>query len=347
VEYPNHIHGIVCSDPHILADKATGKYYVTSSGFTINGKSSRQPGKIVCLVSEDLVHWSDPVTIFDCNGTDYWGQNGYPATEMHLLKGKYYLSGTAEKPGYSRKAMILQADNPLGPYKWLSNEPYSPPGWQIIDTSLYLDKGGHPWIIFSHEWQQVSDGQIVAIQISDDMTKPVSDAYILFRVSEAVWGDDQIWTRSDGGGVSDACWAHRLEDGTLIMIFTTRSKKGYAMGYAKSSSGEIYGPWEQMPTPLYAHDGGHCAIFRRLSDNQLMMSQHIADRGPKMFCIFEMEERNGDLHIVNEITGNWMHTVGGAALPFKKNTPCIEEPAMTTLSPSGYEGLKVLKKRNI
>ena len=92
MDYPNHVHAIGVSDPHILADKKTGKYYMTSSGFTIYGKDRGrgfQRGVETCLVSEDLIHWSDPVTIFDSTGTDFWGSmSGYPATEMHEINGK-------------------------------------------------------------------------------------------------------------------------------------------------------------------------------------------------------------------------------------------------------------------
>jgi len=345
LEYPIHAHDIGTSDPHILADKATGKYYMTSSGFTLPGsdRSMRRMGTIVCLVSEDLIHWSNPITIFDCNGTDYWGKTGYPATEMHLINGKYYLSGTAGTPGESRKSMILVADNPLGPFKPISNERYSPAGWQTIDSTLYVDKAGHPWLIYSHEWYQVSDGQMAAQPLSDDLSHAIGGPMILFRASEAKWGDDQIWSRTDGGGVTDGCWLHRMEDGQLIMLWTTRARSGYALGYAKSTSGEIHGPWVQMERPLYAHDGGHCNLFRRLSDNQLMMSMHCADRGPKMFSLFEMEERDGQLQIVNEAVGNWTHILGGNALPYKKATRCIDEPAFSTIMPSGYEGLKLIE----
>lgn len=338
MEYPNHAHVIGVSDPHILADPKTNKYYMTSSGFSIIGKSNRASfgrGIIYCLVSEDLIHWSDPISIFDCNGTDFWGPLGYPATEMHHINGKYYLSGTAGAQGYTRKSMILVADNPLGPYTWMTNEPYSPVGWQTIDTTLYVDQQNKPWMVYSHEWLQTCDGQMVAQPLSDDLSHTIGGPMILFRASDAVWSDDQIWSKTDGGGITDGCWLHRMEDGTLIMLWTTRSRTGYALGYAVSNTGEIYGPWIQMERPLYAHDGGHAMLFRRLSDNQLMMSMHVADRGPKMFALFEMEERNGELHIVNEIMGNWMHTVGGNALPYKKNIACQEEPAFTTLQPYG------------
>ena len=135
-----------------------------------------------------------------------------------------------------------------------------------------------------------------------------------------------------------------MEDGSLIMLWTTRARSGYALGYAKSVSGEVCGPWEQMDRPLYAHDGGHCGLFRRLSDNQLMMSMHCADRGPKTFTLFEMEERNGELHIVNEVTGNWMNIVGGDALPYKTDEPCVDAPSLSKIMPAGWEGLKLMQQ---
>ena len=63
-------------------------------------------------------------------------------------------------------------------------------------------------------------------------------------------------------------------------------------------------------------------------DNQLMMSMHVADKGPTMLTIFEMEERGGELHIINELTGNWLDTSGGNAMKYRRQK-CTEEPALT------------------
>jgi arabinan endo-1,5-alpha-L-arabinosidase len=347
LEYPNHIHNIGSSDPCVLADKITNKYYMTSSGFSIMNKprDGFNTGKIVCLVSEDLIHWSDPITIFDCNGTDFWGPWGYPATEMHYINGKYYLAGTGRSPGHCGKSMILVADNPLGPYTWLTNEPYSPPNWQTLDSTLYVDRQGHPWLVWVHEWMQVCDGQVGIQPLSDDLSHTIGGPMIIFRASEAVWGDDQIWSKTDGGSVTDGPWVHRMQDGSLIMLWTTRSRLGYATGYAKSLSGEIYGPWVQCDRPLYAHDGGHSMLFRKLDDNTLIMSMHVADRGPKMVTFFEMEEKDGDLHIVNEITGNWFHTVGGNAEKYKSPIPCTDEPAFTKLGNYAVDSVKTAQAK--
>ena len=203
-----------------------------------------------------------------------------------------------------------------------------------------MDLKGKPWLVYSHEWYQVSDGQFAAQPLSDDLSHTIGEPMILFRSSEANWSDDQIWSHTDGGGVTDGCWFHRLQNGTLLMLWTTRSRTGYCLGYAKSSNGDITGSWFQSERPLYAHDGGHCCIFRRLDDDQLMMSFHVADAGPKMLCICEMEERGDDLYIVNELTGNWFDTVGGNAKKYRSPVRPIEEPAMTRVGLYGWEAHK-------
>ncbi len=335
LEYPVHAHDIRVSDPHILADKATGKYYMTCSGFGAMLNGQMRMNAIGVRVSEDLIHWTEPICVFEGTGS--------PAAEMHLIKGKYYISGTNGEPGHTRESLILRADNPLGPYERISETPYhcySPDGWQTIDSTLYMDKNGKPWLVYSHEWYQVSDGQFAAQPLADDFSKTIGEPMILFRSSEANWADDQIWSHTDGGGVTDGCWFHRLKNGTLIMLWTTRSRTGYCLGYAKSSNGDITGAWTQCERPLYAHDGGHCCIFRRLDDDQLMMSFHVADAGPKMLCIAEMEEKGDDLYIVNELTGNWFDTCGGNAKKYRSPVRPAEEPAMTRLGLSGWEAEK-------
>ena len=71
-----------------------------------------------------------------------------------------------------------------------------------------------------------------------------------------------------------------------------------------------------------------------------MMSFHVADAGPKMLCIAEMEEKGDDLYIVNELTGNWFDTCGGNAKKYRSPVRPAEEPAMTRLGLSGWEAEK-------
>ena len=67
MEYPVHAHDIRVSDPHILADKATGKYYMTCSGFGAMLNGQMRMNAIGVRVSEDLIHWTEPICVFLIN----------------------------------------------------------------------------------------------------------------------------------------------------------------------------------------------------------------------------------------------------------------------------------------
>ena len=67
--------------------------------------------------------------------------------------------------------------------------------------------------------------------------------------------------------------------GSLIMLWSSSDISGYNVGMARSESGNILGPWEQITTRLYSkeysetYDGGHASIFTN-KDGQMMISFH-------------------------------------------------------------------------
>ena len=127
--------------------------------------------------------------------------------------------------------------------------------------------------------------------------------------------------------MTDGPFLHRLPDGNLLMLWSGFTAGGsYAISYAVSMSGEITGPWKQRKEPLYSLDGGHGMLFRTFS-GQLMMACHCPNDHPrKRILRFEMEETAGALHIVNEVTGNWYHAIGGRGERYAYRTPCREIP---------------------
>ena len=99
------------------------------------------------------------------------------------------------------------------------------------------------------------------------------------------------------------------------------------MGYATSRFGDIMGPWDQESEPLYALDGGHAMLFYTFG-GQLMMACHCPNDHPKKrILLFEMEEDENGLHVVNEVTGNWFHAAGGPAKGWVYEKPCVEIPS--------------------
>lgn len=312
MEYPFHVHDVHISDPFILADEATGKYYLYAACFSPDRfPNQKRRGAFHVLVSEDLVNWSEPIQVFDAEATGFWADLDYWAPECHIWQGKYYIFSSFRAEGTFRGCQCLVADNPLGPFKPIEADPVTPKGWQCLDGTLYVDRKGKPWMVFCHEWLQVFDGQMCAIPLSDDLGHAIGEPIILFRASDAPWGARLGGQDKHNGLVTDGPFLHRLPDGKLIMLWSNFNKDGYAMGYAVSRSGEIFGPWVQQEDPLYALDGAHAMLFRTFQ-GQLMMALHCPNHHPKKrMLLFEMDESHGKLSIINECTGNWFGGIGG------------------------------------
>ena len=315
-EYPVSVREIRISDPYILADKATGKYY-TYAGFFEDklfedGKMPVRGGAFYVMESPDLIHWSRPQLAFQA-APEFWGKLDYWAPECHVWKGKYYLFSSFRGEGTYRRCQALVSESPLGPFMPVREEPATPEGWQCLDATLYVDSRGKPWMVFCHEWTQVQDGQICALPLSEDLGEAIGPPLVLFRASDAPWREDRLGYFPEqgmtwiSGFITDGCFLHRTAEGTLLMLWSNYSRHGYAVGYARSRSGEIWGPWEQEPIPLYVMDGGHAMLFHRF-DGQLMMALHAPNHPhqKKRMLLFEMEEKPDGLAVLNECTGNWM-----------------------------------------
>ncbi len=141
-----------------------------------------------------------------------------------------------------------------------------------------MDVKGHPWIVFCHEWMQVGDGEICAMCLNDDLTTAIDQPYLLFHASEAPWAQ-QINSKGRKGYVTDGPCLHHLVSGELIMLWSSFGAGGYTVGVAKSLSGNILSPWDQIPEALYAGDGGHCMVFRTF-EGQLMLAYHSPNQSP-------------------------------------------------------------------
>ena len=322
-KYPYHIRDVHISDPFILADPASRRYY-TYVQFVDSQRFPDVPagrGHFYVLESEDLIHWSKPEVCFERG--DFWADLDYWAPECHLWKGKYYLISSFRAEGTYRRCQCLVSDSPKGPFRPVRNGPVTPAGWHCLDGTLYVDRKGAPWLVFCHEWLQVEDGQICAIPLSEDLGEAIGDPIVLFRATDGPWVGPII----RGGGVTDGPFLHRLPGGKLLMLWSSFTPSGsYAISYAISDQGEITGPWRQKKEPLYAMDGGHGMLFRAFS-GQLMMACHCPNgHRRKRILLFEMSETSDSLHIVNEVTGNWYQSIGGHGAAYAYKSPCLETP---------------------
>ena len=304
-------------DPFVLPDPETKTYYIYNS--TDWGSEAEQQAKAVIVYrSKDLDNWEAPVPVFQLP-PDHWARESIWAPEVHRYQGKYYLFVTltskellATPPGRpqnrKRGTEILVADHPEGPFRSFANRPHTPPHWMSLDGTLWIEDG-MPFMIFCHEWIQITDGSMDLIRLKDDLSKTVGEPRTLFHATEAHW----TRCRSDLGelfegkryhaSITDGPWLHRTKTGKLIMLWSSYGPTNYATGLAVSQSGKLIGPWEQQHQTLWLEDGGHPMLFTTF-DGRLVMTLHQPNRRVERARFFEMEDTGDTIQIRREITAS-------------------------------------------
>jgi hypothetical protein len=304
-------------DPFVLPVAAEQAYYVygTTTAGIFDGGIERKA--VMAFRTEDLDHWEAPVAVWEVP-EDHWGRETVWAPEVHPYRGRYYLfvtlTSTETLPtpegrpqNLRRGTEILVADSPLGPFQPLGRGPQTPPDWMALDGSLWLEDGV-PYMVFCHEWAQITDGSFDVVRLSEDLKTAVGPPQLLFHASAAPWvrcrGDigELYQGRRHHAYVSDGNWLHRTRSGTLLMLWSSYGPRRYAVGIARSESGSVFGPWEQLADPLWLDDGGHPMLFETF-DGRLMMAIHQPNREVERARFFEIEDLGDTLRIQREIGG--------------------------------------------
>jgi arabinan endo-1,5-alpha-L-arabinosidase len=262
-------------DPFVLPVMAEQQYYLY--GTTGPQAWTTSASGLDYYTSPDLQSWKGPFPAFR-PPTRFWSDRNFWAPEVHVYRGRCYLFASFKAEGVRRGTQILTAAGPQGPFLPISDGPVTPRDWECLDGTLFVDANHHPWMVFCHEWVQVGDGEICALRLSDDLKLGTEQPHLLFRASEAPWAQE-ISSKDRRGYVTDGPWLHRLASGELIMLWSSFGTGGYTVGVARSTSGAILGPWQQVPEPLYAGDGGHCMVFRTF-DGQLRLAFHRPNQSP-------------------------------------------------------------------
>ncbi len=262
-------------DPFVLPVPAEKQYYLYG---TVGPETwTKSATGINHYTSPDLQNWEGPFRTF-VPPIDFWADRNFWAPEVHVNHGRYYLFASFKAEEVCRGTQILSADRPQGPFLPMSARPMTPLDWECLDGTFFVDANDQPWIIFCREWVQVGDGEIHAVRLSADLKAGIGQPHLLFRASEAPWVQE-INSKGRKGYVTDGPSLYRLANGVLVMLWSSFSAGGYSIGVARSASGDILGPWQQDPEPLYAGDGGHCMIFRSF-DGQLWLTFHQPNHSP-------------------------------------------------------------------
>lgn len=265
---------IVLSDPAILADSASGMYYMTGTG-----------GKL--WKSRDLREWQGPYDVAQTDSGSWMGPRPMIwAAELHKYKDKYYYFatftnrdkklGTYRGNDLERRAShVLVADRPEGPYRPVEggDSVYLPADKLTLDGTFWVDSDGKPYMVYCWEWLQNWDGTIEKIELRPDLGGSVGEGSILFRASASPWSHELEDGKDRRSKVTDGPYLFRTGTGRLGMIWTSWIDDVYTQGVAYSESGTLDGPWIQSPRPITPLNFGHGMLFRTL-DGELLMSVH-------------------------------------------------------------------------
>lgn len=282
-------------DVCILPDQKSGYYYMVGPG----GKS------VLTYRSKDLIHWEKPAKVFTIPDGFWQGasiQNIW-APEMHIYKGKYYLFLTintndlwAEQwhnwpPRVIRGSQILVSDTPEGPFQPFQIESSTlPASMMTLDATLW-EENGQPYIVYAHEWVQISNGTIEYMPLTNDLSATTGEPELILRGSDGPWA---CVTKKEGSYITDGPYLKMMPDGQLMMIWTSFCESIYKMGVSFSPSGKLAGPWIHQSAPVYENDGGHGMLFETF-DGKLMTVFHSPNGRTSKPRIFELEYIAGQL----------------------------------------------------
>ena len=248
-------------DPFIF--KENDKYYMTGTiGETSWGGVCRG---FEIFESADLENFKEPVLAFR-RPNDFWATYHFWAPEIHKIDNKYYMVASFKNDNVCRASQMLESDNILGPYT-PKKKPFTPSNWECLDATLYKEDG-ILYTIFCHEWTQIHDGEMCLAVLNKEMDGLIDEPITLFKASEAKWTID---AEGPGNYVTDGPFIYKCKTGRLIMIWSSHSSTGYAVGMCYSLNG-IKGPWIQIDEPLFKCHGGHGMIFNK--DGKLFLSIH-------------------------------------------------------------------------
>jgi hypothetical protein len=286
-------------DPFILRDDVNKVYHMYSQKGNRQARDNNDTLRgVEAYTSKDLQTWYGPRDVFTFP-ENFWANYQVWAPEVFEYKDRYYLFATLSSRdtlpdispvGYNlprRGTQVLVSDSPLGPFLPFDNKPHTPVDWSSLDGTLWVEDG-IPFMVFCHEWTQILNGSMELIQLSEDLSMPVTEPVTLFHAGDAEW----VRGIRNGGMVTDGCFLYQTEGGQLIMIWSSFGVNDYAIGTAISESGKIAGPWVQSDL-LFDENGGHGMILETF-EGELLLVFHQPNKGPQERAQFYrlMEEDN-------------------------------------------------------
>lgn len=277
-------------DPYVLVHD--GIYYLYG---TRSETAWSEADGFDCYISDDLEEFEGPFEIFH-RPEGFFADRSYWAPECYYHNGAFYLAVTFGAKDRNLGIYILKAADPAGPFTIYADR-LTPEEWNCIDGTLYFEDD-RPFLIFSRSRHGAENGDFDLIELSKDLSHPISEPLTLFQAKDAPWAKPFPYSREEFGidemYFSDGPCVLKLEDGRLYMIFSSWSKNGYAVGTAVSET-DIKGPWKLQAEPLYPENGGHGMFFKDLQGRLVFTLHSPNDPHEERPVFMSVKPENGTL----------------------------------------------------
>lgn len=285
-------------DPYVLVYQGVYYLYGTRSA-TCWGEMDG----FDCYTSTDLEEWNGPFEVFH-RPEGFFADRNYWAPECYHVNDRFYLFATLGCETRKKGVYALVADSPLGPFEPTGDAPLTPAEWTCIDGSLYWDEKGTPWLLFSHSFEDEPRGDMCGVKLTGDLCHGVGEPVILFSAEDAPWATPVPFARAEFGIEGDVYFtdgpcAHRMADGSLVILWASWSDRGYAVGAAVSPSGDISGPWEHRTEKVFPENGGHGMLLKTLEGRLLYTLHYPNDWHCEHPVFMEITEQDGTLKLKN------------------------------------------------
>ena len=286
-------------DPFVVPDAASGRYCLVSSCFAEPNKKGNDGfgflGTGVRIYeSGDLRTWSEPRQVLDI--PDWIGCLALWAPEVHRYGDKWYVLATVNRSGGRRGTWTFVSDDLRGPYRPMGRRSVTPPEWNALDGTLWVEDG-RPHMVFCHEWTQITNGEMCVVRLTDDLSAPIGRPRTLFKATDYT---PHPSTRRMFDHVTDGPFLYRSpKSGKLFMTWSNVSERGYVVILSESATGRLAGPWGDHRV-IFDRDGGHGMLFRRFDGSLVFVLHRPNAPSAERPCFFDVVDDGVTLNILGQ-----------------------------------------------
>jgi hypothetical protein len=136
------------------------------------------------------------------------------------------------------------------------------------------------------------------VPLADDLSSSIGDPIYLFKASDGPWLATQNRVTADERNyVSDGPQLFKSKGDSLLMLWSSHTiEHGYVQALARSKTGQLSGPWEQLD-PIVRDDSGHGMLFRSFEGQLMLVVQQPFGRWARA-RLYDMEDAGDSLKVV-------------------------------------------------